>query len=158
MTTVSAILIALLICGIAAALEGVFAGKNVKGVLGKFRAPKFSPPFWLWVIIGILYYLICFVVLFRILRYDDNFAIRYTAFGLILVVMTLNAVWNYFFFRRRNLRGSFRLAIVYTFAAIALFICLWQFDLIAAYALIPYFLYLVYAFYWGLGLLRLNSK
>ena len=154
----SAILIAVLICGVAAALEGLFAGKNVKDVLEKLRKPKFSPPFWMWLIIGILYYIICFLILFRVLRYSDNIQVRYTAFALILAVMAVNAVWNYFFFRRENLFAAFVLSIFYSLGAIALFVFLWQFDYLAAYVLTPYLLYLFYAFYWSFGLLKLNPK
>lgn len=158
MSTFSAVLISLLICAAAAALEGLFAGKNVKSVLGKLKTPAYAPPLWIWAIIGVFYYLTCFFILFRILRYNDNTSIRYAAFALLLVVMAVNAFWNYVFFRRENLIYSFVLGIFYTLAAVVLFVCLLQFDDIAAYAQIPYLLYLIYAFYWGCGLLKLNPK
>jgi tryptophan-rich sensory protein len=158
MSTISAVLLSFLICGIASALEGLFAGKNVKSVMSKLRKPRFSPPFWLWVIIGVFYYLICFAILFRILRYSDNFGIRYTAFALLLLIMALNAFWNYFFFRRENLFAAAVLGAFYSVVAIVLFVCLWQFDYLAAYVLVPYLLYLIYAFYWSFRLLKLNRK
>jgi tryptophan-rich sensory protein len=154
----SAILISLLICAVATGLEGLFAGKNVKGVLAKLAKPRFSPPFWLWVVIGVFYYVTYFFILFRVLRYSDNFAIRYTAFALVLVILGLNAFWNYFFFRRENLFAASVLGGFYSLVAIALFVCLWQFDYLAAYVLIPYLLYLIYAFYWSFGLMNLNLK
>ncbi|HEY0428265.1 MAG TPA: TspO/MBR family protein [Pyrinomonadaceae bacterium] len=158
MTTVSAILISLLICAAAAICEGLFAGKNVKNVLGKLRAPRFAPPLWVWAIIGVFYYLFCFFILFRLLRYDDNASIRYAALALLLVVMFTNAFWNYVFFRRQNLFFSFALGVFYSLAAVAVFVCLYQFDYIAAFVLIPYLLYLIYAFYWSYGLLKLNPN
>lgn len=158
MDTISAVLVSLLICGIAAALEGLFAGKNVKSVMSKLRKPKLSPPFWLWVIIGVVYYIIYCFILFRILRYVDNFTIRYTAFALVLVILALNAFWNYFFFRRENVLVASMLGVFYSLVAIALFVCLLQFDDVAALAQIPYLLYLIYAFYWSYGLLKLNPK
>lgn len=154
----SAILLSLLICGVAAALEGVLAGKNVKSVMNKLRKPRFSPPFWLWVIIGIFYYLICFAILFRVLRYSDNFAIRYTAFVFLLIVLALNAFWNYLFFQKGNLFAAFVLGGIYSLVAIALFVCLYRFDYLAAYVFVPYLIYLIYAFYWSYGLLKLNPK
>lgn len=158
MSTFSALLISLLICAVAAGLEGLLAGKNVKAFLGSLRKPPFSAPVWVWAIIGFFYYATCFIILFRILRYDDNFSIRYAAFALLLVVMSVNAFWNFVFFRRRNLYYSFVLSVFYTLAAIALFFSLWQFDFVAACAQIPYLIYLVYAFYWGGGLLKLNPR
>jgi tryptophan-rich sensory protein len=158
MSTLSAVLISLLICAVAAMLEGLFAGRNVKSVLSKLRKPSYAPPLWVWAIIGVFYYVICFFILFRILRYDDNFSIRYTAFTLLLVVMTLNAFWNYVFFRLRNLFYSFVLSILYSIVAVAVFVCLYQFDYIAAFVLVPYLLYLIYAFRWGYKLWKLNSR
>jgi len=112
----------------------------------------------MWVTIGVFYYVIYCLILFRILRYSDNFQIRYTAFALVLVVLALNAFWNYLFFRRENLFAASVLGGFYSLVAIALFACLYQFDFLAAYAQIPYLLYLFYAFYWSYGLLKLNPK
>lgn len=158
MSTISAVLISLLICFLAAALEGLFAGKSVKAFLADLRSPRFSPPFWVWVIIGVFYYATCFIMLFRILRYDDNISIRYAAFALLLLVMAVNAFWNFVFFRRRDLFYGFLLSIFYSLTALALFICLYQFDYVAAYAEIPYLLYLIYALIWSYKLIKLNPK
>lgn len=158
MSTISAVLISLLICVVAAALEGLFAGKRVKSFLGKLRNPSYSPPVWVWVVIGVFYYAICFFILFRILRYDDNISIRYTALALLLVVMAVNAFWNFVFFRRQNLFYSFVLSILYSPVAVALFICLYQFDYLAALALTPYLLYLIYALIWSYRLWKLNPE
>lgn len=158
MSTFSAVLVALLICFAAAGLEGLAAGKNVKPLLAKLKAPRFAPPLWLWAIIGVLYYAICFVILFRLFRYNDNISVRYVALSLLLAVMAVNAFWNYVFFRMQNLFYSFALSVFYTLLAVALFVCLLRFDYVAAYAEIPYLLYLIYAFYWGYSLLKLNPK
>ena len=47
-----AILIALVICGTAAALEGVCAGKSVRSFFATLRFPRYSAPLWVWTIIG----------------------------------------------------------------------------------------------------------
>lgn len=158
MSTSSAVLISFLICAVAAALEGLFSGKGVKSFLANLRKPRFSPPIWVWVIIGVFYYATCFIILFRILRYDDNISIRYAALALLLGVMAINAFWNFVFFRRRNLLYSFLLSIFYTLAALAVFVCLYQFDYVAAFAEIPYLLYLIYALIWSYKLIKLNPK
>ncbi|MET0752248.1 MAG: tryptophan-rich sensory protein, partial [Pyrinomonadaceae bacterium] len=73
-------------------------------------------------------------------------------------VMAVNAFWNFVFFRRRNLFYSFLLSIFYSLAALALFVCLYQFDYVAAFAEIPYLLYLIYALIWSYKLIKLNPK
>jgi len=150
-----AVLISLGICILAAILEGLFAGKNVRPFLEKLRTPAYAPPFWAWIAIGVCYYAICFIILYRILRHGDT-SLKYPALLLLLVVMTVNAVWNYFFFRLENLLYSFILGLVYSVVAIAPFICLIRFDTIASLTLLPYMIYLIFGFYWGYGLLKLN--
>lgn len=158
MSTISAVLVSLLICVVAAALEGLFAGKGAKAFLQNLRSPRFSPPVWVWAIIGVFYYATCFIILFRILRYDDNISIRYAALALLLVAMAVNAFRIFVFFRRRNLFYSFLLSIFYSLAALVLFICLYQFDYVAAFAETPYLLYLIYALIWSYKLIKLNPR
>ena len=153
-----AILISLGICLIAALLEGLFAGKHVKSVLGKLQTPSFAPPLWVWAIIGVGYYAICFFVLYRIFRHEGDDSIKTAALILLLIVMAVNAFWNYVFFRLENLFYSFVLGVLCSLVAVALFFCLLRFDTIAALALTAYLLYLIYAFRWGYGLLKLNPK
>ncbi len=86
------IFISLGACAIAAALEGVCAGKNVKSFFATLRFPPFSAPLWVWSIIGGLYYAIFCFVLYRILRLDSDSALRNTALTLILFMMVVNAL------------------------------------------------------------------
>ena len=72
MSTISATLISLFICAAAAALEGVLAGKQVKSFLEELKSPRFAAPVWLWAVIGVLYYAICFFVLFRLFGYAES--------------------------------------------------------------------------------------
>lgn len=157
MSVNTAILISLGICAVSAMLEGICAGKNGKQYLMALRLPSYSVPFWGWYIIGVLYYVVCFVSLYRILRHDSS-TIRTLALVLILIMMSINALWNYIFFRARNLFLSFIVFIPYNVIAIALFICLMLFDRVAAFSLLPYLIYLIYANLWGYGAWKLNPK
>lgn len=143
-------------CIIAAILEGLFAGKNVKTFLGTLRTPAYAPPLWMWIIIAVGYYSICFMVLYRIFRFENSTSFKYLALILLLVVMAVNALWNYVFFQLQNLFFAFVLSLLYSIVAIFLFVCLVQFDRAAAFVLLPYLIYLVYAFYWGYSLSKLN--
>jgi tryptophan-rich sensory protein len=68
MSSGSALLASLGICAIAAALEGACAGNNVKAYFAKLKSPRYSPPLWVWYIIGALYYGTFFFVVYRIFR------------------------------------------------------------------------------------------
>jgi tryptophan-rich sensory protein len=158
MSVTSAIFSSLGVCIVGAILEGLAAGNNVKPFFSKLRFPRYSAPLWVWYIIGALYYVICFVILYRLFRYDGDSPLWPAAFTLILIVMATNALWNYIFFRARSLSGAYLLGFPYTLVAIGLFLCLTQVDKVAAWAFVPYLIYLIYAAWWSYGLLKLNRS
>src|SRR5689334_24746146 len=107
MTAIPAILISVFICGMAAAIEGACAGKNVKVFFATLRFPRYSAPLWVWTIIGGAYYLIFLSIIYRLLRLK-NYPVRwYAAVGLIVLMMTVNGLSNYVIFRARNFYLSF---------------------------------------------------
>jgi translocator protein len=153
----SRILITILICLLSAAIEGVLAGRGVKQRFAELRFPRYSFPIPLWYVIGVLYYTICFVLLYRLLGLDNLSNAGWNgACILLLVMMTANAGWNYFFFRARSLLASLVVSGIYTIIAVVLFFCLFSIDRIGAWVLLPYVLYLGYANMWGYRLWKLN--
>lgn len=153
-----AILLSLGICAASAILEGVLAGRNVKQYLAGLRSPSYALPLWAWFVIGGLYYVIWGVVLYRMLRHEGGTSIRNIAFALLLLMMGINAFWNYVFFRAGNLFVSFLAFTPYIVFAIALFVCLMQLDQLAACLILLYMLYLVYATQWAYRLWQLNRS
>ena len=153
-----AILISVGACVLAAALEGACAGRNVKAFYAELRFPRYSAPLWVWAIIGGLYYLIFWFVLYRLLRLDGDSALRGIALTLILLMMVVNALTNYVIFRARNLRLSFIIGNLFPLMDVTLFVCLLRLDRLAAWTLIPYLLYRIYALWWGYGLWKINSR
>jgi tryptophan-rich sensory protein len=158
MTVSSAILISIGICIIAAIIEGVCAGKNVKAFFAKLQFPPYSAPLWLWSIIGVLYYGIFGFVLYRLFILNSASALWRGALLLTLFMMLANALTNYVIFRARNLRLSYIIGNIFPIMDISLFICLIRLDTIAALSLIPYLLYRIYAVWWGYALWKLNPS
>jgi len=151
-----AVIYSLAICTLGAALEGLFAGRGVKQRLASLRLPAYAVPFWGWMIIGGLYYVICFTVLYRLFLLPPVPG-RSAAFALVGTMMFINALWNYFFFRTRNLFHAYLLGIPYSVIAISLFLLLLlRLDHIAAWCLLPYLLYLFYGNFWGYRIWKLN--
>ncbi|MFP5260336.1 MAG: tryptophan-rich sensory protein [Blastocatellia bacterium] len=89
-------------CAIAATIEGVCAGRNVRAFFLQLRFPPFSAPLRVWSIIGALYYAIFCFVISRLLRLEDDSTLRQVALALILFMMIVNALTNYVIFRARN--------------------------------------------------------
>lgn len=102
-----ALIYALGACALSVALEGLFAGGGIKQRLAELRVPRYAPPLWGWIVIGVVYYVICFVVLYRLLSMPETVPSRNSALVLLGSLMFTNALWNYFFFRTRNLFHAF---------------------------------------------------
>jgi len=134
------------ICVAAAGLEGLAAGNQVRVVLGALKAPRFAPPLWLWYVIGFLYYVTCFVVLGRVLA---TAAIMRGALVLTLLLMFLNTLWTYVFFRKQHLALSAAIAACYLPTTVLLAYYLWISDRTAAWAFVPYMIYLFYGSWWS---------
>jgi len=145
------------ICAISVALEGLFAGGGIKQRLAELRVPKFVPPLWGWIVIGLFYYVICFVVLYRLFSLPAAQALRPWGLGVLGTIMFINALWNLFFFRTRNLFHAFLVGLPYAVLAIILFGVLLASDRVAAWFFFPYVLYLVYASRFGYLIWKLNE-
>jgi translocator protein len=152
-----ALFLSLVICAIGAGLEGLFAGKGVRDRLASLRLPGYAPPFSVWVIIGGLYYVICFAIWTRLFLLSDSSA-RSIAFVLLAKMMFINAFWNYLFFRARHLQFAYLIGLPYGALAIVLFLLLLQLDRTAAWCLSPYLAYLIYANFWGYRVWKLNPN
>jgi len=152
-----AILFSIVICALAAAVEGACAGKNVKPFFATLKFPPYSAPLWVWSIIGGLYYLIFGFVTYRILRLDSS-PLRNATLALVLFMMIANALSNYVIFRSRNLRLSFLAGSLAPIFDVTLLVCLIQLDAIAAWSLVPYLIYRVYGVWWGYALWKLNRS
>jgi tryptophan-rich sensory protein len=147
---------ALFLCVAAAALESALAGSGVRRRLAELRMPPYSPPFSVWLLIGLVYYVICFVVLRHLLASVATVSER-ISLALLFVLLLGNAFWNVLFFRRRDLRASFIALMAYSVVVVALVVLLSSSYPRGAALFICYCLYLLYATWWGYRLWRLNT-
>jgi tryptophan-rich sensory protein len=148
--------IALAICAAGAALEGLTAGTGVRQRFAELRLPRYSPPLALWVAVGILYYAVCFIVAYRLLRGSLD-PVRSFPLALLLALMLANALWNYLFFRCKTLAASATAFLPYGLLALVLFISLLGVDRVASWAFLLYLIYLPYAAWWLFALRRANT-
>jgi tryptophan-rich sensory protein len=151
-----ALFLALGLCVVSAALEGLAAGPGIRQRLAELKRPRYAPPFPVWIAIGVLYYVICFGVSLRLLRAGVGMPLRAGAFGLLLVLMAINIYWNVVFFRRRDLQASYFGFWPYLVVALVLLLALRAADPTAAWFFLPYVAYLGYAIWWGRRLWKLN--
>ena len=150
--------LALIICVIAAALEGALVGANPRQRLAELRMPPYSPPFALWFGIGGLYYAMCFIVLRNLLARRPFTPVLPVAVALVIVILLGNALWSVLFFRWRDLRAAFVAFILYTVVVAALVALLVRLYPFGAALFACYSIYLVYAMWWAYHLWRLNAR
>ena len=153
---VNSVAIALAICTAGAVAEVLAAGTGVRERFAELCLPRHSPPLEVWVAVGILYYAVCFIVAYRLLRGSWN-PVRSLPLALLLVLMTANALWNYLFFRRKALGASAAAFVPYTILALVLFVSLLGVDRVASWVFFLYVAYLSYAAWWLFALRRANT-
>ena len=61
-------------------LEGLFAGKGVKAFIANLRTPAYAPPFGVWIIIDVFYYIISFFISYRVLRHNGDSFLKAVSF------------------------------------------------------------------------------
>jgi len=150
-------LLGVMICAAAAVLEGVLAGEGVRQRLAQLRMPAYSPPFALWIVIGVLFYVMCFVILRHVLSTGLVSPSEVVVLVLTVVLLLANALWSVLFFRWCDLRASFIAFVPYAALVAALVILLAETYPLGAILLSFYCIYLIYATRWGYHLWRLNT-
>lgn len=141
------------ICVAAAALEGLCAGRDPMGQLKALKQPSWSPPNWLWVLIGIYWYAACLVGLARLL---PGWPATRLPVVLLVALMVLNAAANIPLFRLRRLDLALAFFALY-WPVLAAFVCLvCPLDTVTFRLFAIYAVYQLYAAAWGWGLWRMN--
>ena len=120
--------------------------------------PPYSPPFALWLAIGVVYYAMCFIVLRYLLASRPFTPIVLVGLALVITILLVNALWSILFFRWRDLRASFIAFIPYAAVVAVLAALLVRLYPFGAALFACYFTYLVYATWWANQLWRLNPQ
>jgi tryptophan-rich sensory protein len=151
------ILIALSVCFLAAVFETLCAGTQIEQRFNALKLPAYSLPFWSWFLVGGYYYVMCLVVLYRILSHKPGTRYRGMSLSLVVALMISNALWNLTFFRPGLLGVAVAMTLVYALLACVLFAALWRLDRLAGWVVVPYMLYLIYVTTWIHAVWRLNG-
>jgi tryptophan-rich sensory protein len=148
-------LIALALCVAAAALEALCAGRDPMGQLKALKQPRWSPPNWVWVLIGIAWYAICFTGLGRLLPFWPEAKLPVI---LLALLMLANGAANIPLFRMRRLDLAFAFILPYWPLLAGLLWAACPLDRLTCALFAVYALYQLYAAAWGWALWRLNPR
>ena len=146
---------ALLICAAAAAFEGICAGRDPLKKLAQLKQPSWSPPAWIWVLIGLFWYGICFVAFVRLL---PHYAAEPTAAHLLGLLMATNAFANIPQFRMGRLDLAWLMLFPYWLVLVAFIAAAASVDRLTTILFAIYAVYQLYAAAWGWQLWALNGR
>ena len=147
-------LLAFAICVAAAGMEGLCAGRDPMGQLKATRQPSWSPPNWVWVLIGIFWYGICFTALVRLIPLWPQSRVPIL---LLSAMMSANALVNVIQFRMKRLDLAF--FFLFPYWLLLLGPLLWMacpLDTVTCALLGAYVVYQLYAAAWAYKLWKLN--
>jgi tryptophan-rich sensory protein len=119
--------------------------------------PWFLVPLWAFYFVGLVYYVLGAVVLYRVLVRVDDPSGRAISFALTVGVLLINELWNYGFFGLRSTLAGFVGMLVFLVALTALMISLRTHERFSAGLFVPYYVWVLYDLAWTYELWRLNG-
>ena len=118
--------------------------------------PWFLAPLWAFYFVGLVYYVLAAIVLYRVLVYIDDPRGKAVSFALTVSLLLLNELWNYGFFGLRSTLAGFVGIAVFLVALTALIVALHRYERFSARLLVPYYLWVLYDLAWTYALWSLN--
>lgn len=132
-----------------------FTVKSVSGWYSTLNKPSFNPPNWLFGPVWVTLYTLMGVSLFLIWQQKEKTDIK-PALGIFAVQLILNTLWSVIFFGLHQPFFAF-IEIIALWASILMTILVFhKVSGIAAYLLIPYFLWVSFAGILNFFLWRMN--
>ena len=119
--------------------------KNYKWYF-KLNKSKLTPPNWVFGVVWPILYILMLISLI-IVWTDSKCAPFCMAIVLFFIQLFFNIMWTRVFFSEKNIKLSLFILISTLFFTIFTFIAFYYINKIGAYLLIPYILWLSFAFY-----------
>jgi len=145
-----------LTCLVMVLLGTVLAGDGLETWYADLEKPAFLVPLWGFYLVGVLYYGLFGVVLYRIAAYVDEAATRRRLLGLTVAVMLLDELWNVAFLGLQSTLAGFVGIVIFLLPLLALIVQLVPEDRASGRLLIGYSVWVVYDIAWTYALWRLN--
>lgn len=151
------LLAAVAACILFSILGTVFVGGNLGYWYAGLEKPSFLVPLPVFYLVGAVYYVLFAFVLYRVLVHVEDRGAKAICLSLVLLVMLLNEVWNYAFFGLRSTLLGFLGMALFLAPLTALLVALSQHERVSAWALAPYYVWVIYDLAWTFALWRLNG-
>jgi len=137
--------------------EAIAAGKGAKATMRALKQPSWALPVVGWYVLGLLYYVVCWFVLYRVSNSALLNSMRKESLALMIAIMTANVCWNFIFLRHRRLALGFWYLLPYTFFVLVLLSMLARIDRQSELVFLAYVAYIPYAIGQTFRVWRLNA-
>lgn len=141
---------------VAAAIGGSATVSNIPTWYAGLIKPEFTPPNWVFGPVWTLLYLLMGVAFYRVLRQGSRDALVKVAAGFFVGQLVLNAAWSIVFFGQHNPYGGVVVIALLLLALIGTIITFQRVDRLAAWLLLPYLLWSLFATALTIGIYTLN--
>lgn len=139
-----------------AAVLGVLSAGDIGGLYSTLRKPPYSPPSWVFGVAWAILYLLMAVSAYRISRRSTGEDERRFAYLLFGTQLTLNVLWMFVFFRLKAYYPAVLILGALLVVSAWMALSFYRMDESAAYLLIPYLLWLLFAAYLNVSIAALN--
>lgn len=127
------------------------------GLYGCMTLPPLSPPGWVFPVVWTVLYILMGIASYRIYRLGlEDYDVGKALF-LYLIQLAMNFVWPFLFFHFSLYLVSFVGVLLLTFVGIYTVYLFKKLDRTAAYMMIPYVIWLLFAAYLNFGVYFLNK-
>ncbi|MGL5415306.1 MAG: TspO/MBR family protein [Clostridium sp.] len=150
------LIIAILIPFLGSGLVSFFSGMG-KGLYLSIEKPPLSPPGWIFGIVWPILYLLMGVASYRIYMKEEIIRKGSNSIFIYGVQLILNFLWPLLFFGLRLYGVAFLELIVLFIFIVITFIKFYKVDKTAAFLMLPYLLWTIFAGYLNFGVWFLNE-
>ncbi|MCQ2506157.1 MAG: tryptophan-rich sensory protein [Lachnospiraceae bacterium] len=149
---VAALVIPIVIGGISAAL-------SAKGMINyaTMNKPPLSPPAWMFPVAWTILYLMMGFASYLIVVSEGEMRSKAMALIIYALQLLMNFMWSIIFFKWEQFMTAFAWLVVMFVFVIGCTIRFWRIKKLAAYMMIPYIAWLMFAAYLNMGAYILNQ-
>ncbi len=118
--------------------------------------PDYTPQAKIFSIVWAILYTLIFIS-FMIVFFNDTKINKFYSYVTFFAQMFLNFFWVYCFFKLEKIKISFVVSIMLSLTVMLNIIAFWQISHLAAFLIMPYFIWCCFAMFLNYRILKLNS-
>lgn len=140
----------------AGGIGSLLQGSDVGGRYLAFERPAWAPPSWTFGVVWPVLYVLIGIAGWRVWRERGGVRAAGAALGLWAVQLVVNAAWPGVFFGLEAFGPAVAVIALLDVSVIATIVVFWRIDRLAAWLLVPYLLWILYATALNVALWQLN--